>query len=110
MDHWQIHGIDLDGSVELFTKVLGFGISERLMDGDRLLAAFLSCSTKPHDIAFIRERSNRTGSASATIQRAWKYRSAIRKRKNIAGRVDGTIPGSKSLDHNALANLQRAAA
>ena len=55
MDHWQVHGVDLDGSVELFTKVLGFGLSERVLDGDRLMAAFLTCSTKPHDIAFIRD-------------------------------------------------------
>ena len=38
-----------------FTKVLGFGLSERVLDGDRLMAAFLTCSTKPHDIAFIRD-------------------------------------------------------
>ena len=55
MDHWQVHGVDLDGSVELFTTVLGFGLSERVLDGDRLMAAFLTCSTKPHDIAFIRD-------------------------------------------------------
>ena len=55
MDHWQIHGMDLDGSVELFTKVLGFGLTERVLDGHRLMAAFLTCSTKPHDIAFIRD-------------------------------------------------------
>jgi len=47
--------MDLDGTVELFTKVLGFGLSERVLDGDRLMAAFLTCSTKPHDIAFIRD-------------------------------------------------------
>ena len=51
MDHWQIHGIELPGSVELFTKVLGFGWTERVKDDNTLMAAFLSCSTKPHDIA-----------------------------------------------------------
>jgi catechol 2,3-dioxygenase len=55
MDHWQIHGIELPGSVELFTKVLGFGWTERVSDGNTLMAAFLSCSTKPHDIAFIKD-------------------------------------------------------
>jgi catechol 2,3-dioxygenase len=40
--------------VKLFTEVLGFTIAEQVMAGDVMVGAFLTCSTKPHDIAFIR--------------------------------------------------------
>lgn len=53
-DHCLLYGDDLDGSVKLFMDVLGFGISEEVMDGDLMIGAFLSCSNKAHDIAFIR--------------------------------------------------------
>jgi catechol 2,3-dioxygenase len=53
-DHCLLYGDDLDGTLELFTKVLGFDLSEQLMDGDLRLAQFLTCSMKAHDIAFIR--------------------------------------------------------
>lgn len=53
-DHCLVYGTDVDGSVELFTKVLGFGMSERVMDGETIVGAFLACNTRPHDIAFIR--------------------------------------------------------
>ena len=32
MDHWQIHGVDLEGSVQLFTRVLGFGLAECVLN------------------------------------------------------------------------------
>ncbi|HEU0201699.1 MAG TPA: catechol 2,3-dioxygenase [Burkholderiaceae bacterium] len=55
-DHCLLYGDDLDGTVKLFTEVLGFGLAEKVVAGpDKLLiAAFLSCSNKAHDIAFIR--------------------------------------------------------
>jgi catechol 2,3-dioxygenase len=55
-DHCLLYGDDLDGSVDLFCKVLGFGLSEQVVvpaNGLRI-AAFLSCSNKAHDIAFVR--------------------------------------------------------
>ena len=58
LDHCLLYGDDLDGSVKLFTEVLGFNLAEQVVAGpDRKLriAAFLSCSNKPHDIAFIRQ-------------------------------------------------------
>ena len=53
-DHCLLYGDDLDGVLELFTKVLGFGLTEQVMDGDLRIAQFFSCSIKEHDIAFIR--------------------------------------------------------
>ncbi len=53
-DHSLHYGADLDGSVAIFTDVLGFWLSEQAIDGDFRLAAFLSCSMKAHDVAFIR--------------------------------------------------------
>lgn len=55
LDHCALVGDDLDGSVRLFVDILGFQLTEKAVDGDTVLAAFLSCSTKPHDIAFIRQ-------------------------------------------------------
>lgn len=55
-DHCLLYGDDLDGTVKLFTEVLGFNLAEKVIAGpDQLLiAAFLTCSNKPHDVAFIR--------------------------------------------------------
>jgi catechol 2,3-dioxygenase len=55
-DHCLLYGDDLDGTVKLFTQVLGFSVAEQVVAGPErmLIAAFLTCSNKPHDIAFIR--------------------------------------------------------
>jgi catechol 2,3-dioxygenase len=57
-DHCLLYGEDLDGSVALFTDVLGFQVTESVVDGDTALATFLSCGTKVHDIAFVRHPGN----------------------------------------------------
>ncbi|CAB3788644.1 Metapyrocatechase [Paraburkholderia caffeinitolerans] len=57
-DHCLLYGDDLDGTVKLFTEVLGFGMAEQVMagpDGKLMIGAFLSCSNKAHDVAFIRQ-------------------------------------------------------
>ena len=57
-DHCLLYGDDLDGTVKLLTEVLGFGMAEQVMagpDGNFLIGAFLSCSNKAHDVAFIRQ-------------------------------------------------------
>lgn len=56
-DHCLLYGDDLDGTVKLFTEVLGFGMAEQVVAGpDRLMiGAFLTCSNKAHDVAFIRQ-------------------------------------------------------
>ena len=53
-DHCLLYGDDLDGTIKLFTEVLKFDLTEQVVDGDLKLAAFLACSNKAHDIAFIR--------------------------------------------------------
>lgn len=53
-DHCLLYGDDLDGTVKLFTEVLGFDVTEQIVDGDLQIAAFLACSNKAHDVAFIR--------------------------------------------------------
>ena len=56
-DHCLLYGDDLDGAVKLFTEILGFSLTEQIVAGpDKLqIAAFLSCSNKAHDVAFIRQ-------------------------------------------------------
>ncbi|MFK8068536.1 MAG: catechol 2,3-dioxygenase [Gammaproteobacteria bacterium] len=53
-DHCLLYGDDLDGSVKLFTEVLGFTETERVVDGDLRIGSFLSCGMKAHDLAIIR--------------------------------------------------------
>ncbi|MGH8788913.1 MAG: catechol 2,3-dioxygenase [Cupriavidus necator] len=69
-DHCLLYGDDLDGTVRLFTEVLGFHLTEQVVAGpERMqIAAFLSCSNKPHDIAFIRHaEKNKFHHASFTL-------------------------------------------
>ena len=56
-DHALLYGDDLDGTVDLLINVLGFQLAEQVVDRDNddfRLAAFLTLSTKAHDVAFIR--------------------------------------------------------
>jgi catechol 2,3-dioxygenase len=56
-DHCLLYGDDLDGTVKLFREVLGFGLAEQVLAGPEklMIGAFLSCSNKAHDVAFIRQ-------------------------------------------------------
>jgi len=56
MDHALLYGGDIDGVRELFEKVLGFSLVERikLEDGKTDLAIWLTCSAKAHDVALVR--------------------------------------------------------
>jgi catechol 2,3-dioxygenase len=56
-DHCLLYGDDLDGTVKLFCEVLGFGLAEQIVAGPEklMIGAFLTCSNKPHDVAFIRQ-------------------------------------------------------
>jgi len=55
LDHCLLGGTHIDDSARLFTDVFDFDMSERLIDAGNgaSLALFCSCSTKPHDIAFV---------------------------------------------------------
>ena len=53
-DHCLLYGPNLADVVDLFTNVLGFDLTERIVTpDDTLMGAFLSCSNKAHDIAFV---------------------------------------------------------
>lgn len=54
MDHTFLSGGDFAKAADLFTDVLGFYVTERILldDGKTSAAIFLSCSNRAHDIAF----------------------------------------------------------
>ena len=56
MDHALLYGPDIEKVQALFCDVLGFYLVEHILleDGQTDLAIWLSCSTKAHDIAFVR--------------------------------------------------------
>ncbi|MBP8275620.1 MAG: catechol 2,3-dioxygenase [Propionivibrio sp.] len=57
-DHCLLYGDDLDGTVKLFTEVLGFSLAEQVVTVSNksfMIGAFLTCSNKAHDVAFIRQ-------------------------------------------------------
>jgi catechol 2,3-dioxygenase len=55
LDHILLGGVNLDETVRFFREVLDFSLSEKLIDhaSGASLAVFLTCSNKPHDIAFV---------------------------------------------------------
>lgn len=55
LDHCLLGGPNIDESARLFREVFDFDLSERIEDEESRdsLALFLTCSTKPHDIAFL---------------------------------------------------------
>ncbi len=69
-DHCLLYGDDLDGTVKLFTEALDFEIAENVTTPDGLcVGAFLACSTKAHDVAFIRhEEKNKFHHASFYLE------------------------------------------
>lgn len=55
LDHIAIYGEKFDEAVTIFTDLLDFSITEQIVDGQVRIAAFMSCSTKAHDIAIVRQ-------------------------------------------------------
>lgn len=54
-DHCLLYGIDIDGTLKLFRDILGFDLTEQVVDPEGNRAAqFLTVSMKAHDIAFIK--------------------------------------------------------
>ena len=55
LDHVLLGGVNLDENVRLFCEVFEFDLSEKIVDAgsQATMAVFLTCSTKPHDIAFV---------------------------------------------------------
>jgi len=54
LDHVLLGGPNIDDCVRLFCEVFDFDLSEKIVDAETeaSLGVFLTCSTKPHDIAF----------------------------------------------------------
>lgn len=71
-DHCLVYGEDLEGSVKLFTEVLGFQLTEQIVDGDLQLAAFMTCSTKAHDVAFIRQEGKAKLHHASFLLKTWE--------------------------------------
>ncbi len=71
-DHCLLYGGDLDGSVALFREVLDFDLTERVVDGELMVAAFLCCSNKAHDIAFIRHAEDAKFHHASFLLGSWE--------------------------------------
>jgi catechol 2,3-dioxygenase len=57
LDHLLVTADDVRTNADFFMRVLGFHMSERIISdpqSEELLAAFLFCSNKAHDIAFVK--------------------------------------------------------
>ena len=53
-DHLLLYGPDIDKNLDFFEKALDFRCAERVDMPDGLLAIWLSCGMKAHDIAFVK--------------------------------------------------------
>ncbi|MCB5943828.1 catechol 2,3-dioxygenase [Acidocella sp. KAb 2-4] len=54
MDHCLLYGPDIEKTLDFFEKVLDFKCAERVDMPDGLLAIWMSCGMKAHDIAFVK--------------------------------------------------------
>lgn len=53
-DHALLYGPDIEKNLDFFTKALDFRCAERVDMPDGLLAIWLTCGMKAHDIAFVK--------------------------------------------------------
>jgi len=53
-DHALLYGPDIEKNLDFFTKVLDFRCAERVDMPDGLLAIWMTCGMKAHDIAFVK--------------------------------------------------------
>jgi catechol 2,3-dioxygenase len=54
LDHALLYGPNIEEVQDFFEKALDFRCAEKVMLPDGLLATWLTCSTKAHDIAFVK--------------------------------------------------------
>ncbi len=71
-DHCLLYGDDLDGNIKLLTEVLKFDLTEKVVDGELIVAVFLSCSNKVHDIAFVRHPENNKFHHASFLLGTWE--------------------------------------
>jgi len=74
MDHALLYGPDIEKVQDLFVNVLGFYLVEHIVleDGVTDLAIWLSCSTKAHDIAFVRNEEPGKLHHTAFLLESWE--------------------------------------
>lgn len=53
-DHALLYGPNIDENLRFFTEALDFSLAEKVELPDGLLAIWLTCSNKAHDIAFVK--------------------------------------------------------
>lgn len=74
-DHCLLYGDDLDGAVKLFTEVLGFQQTEKVVvgpGGSVQIASFLTCGMKAHDLALIRHEEKGKLHHVSFLLRSWE--------------------------------------
>lgn len=74
-DHCLLYGKDLDGSIKMFTEVLGFMETERVMvgpDHSVQIGSFLSCGMKAHDLAIIRHEEDGKLHHASFLLKSWE--------------------------------------
>lgn len=74
MDHALLYGPDIEKVQALFVDVLGFYLTEHILleDGKTDLAIWLSCSTKAHDVAFVRNEEPGKLHHTAFLLESWE--------------------------------------
>jgi catechol 2,3-dioxygenase len=72
-DHCQLHGQDIEGMRDLLSEVLGFYVTEHVLDGEgHNLAIFMSLAMKAHDIALILDDRHGTFHHAAFHLESWE--------------------------------------
>ncbi|WP_174575403.1 catechol 2,3-dioxygenase [Thiosocius teredinicola] len=71
-DHCLLYGDDLDGTIKLFTEVLGFKEAEQVYDGDLQIGTFLTCGMKAHDLAVIRHTEKNKFHHASFLLGSWE--------------------------------------
>lgn len=71
-DHCLLYGDDLDGSVKLFTEVLGFQEAEIVKADELRIGSFLTCGMKAHDLALIRHPEKNKLHHASFLLKSWE--------------------------------------
>jgi len=73
-DHCQLHGQDIEATRDILSEVLGFYVTEHVLDreGGKNLAIFMSLAMKAHDIALILDDRHGTFHHAAFYVETWE--------------------------------------
>ncbi|WP_138378926.1 catechol 2,3-dioxygenase [Luteithermobacter gelatinilyticus] len=88
-DHCLLYGGDIDGTKRVFENALGFRMSECVRDENgMLIAIFLTCSTKAHDLALVRHEEDGKLHHVSFLVEDW---TALRDAADIMTRYDISV-------------------